>query len=107
MRWYFFPFQRCLGRDECRVRLKRNVCMQLEILGSPTASYAISTGSLVVSMFSFALTAYTAFNMNDKFTSLERRLTALEKRLTELEKRLTALELSVIELKETTIKKFW
>ena len=93
MRWYFFPFQRCLGRDECRVRLKRNVCMQLEILGSPTASYAISTGSLFVSMFSFALTAYTAFNMNDKFTSLE--------------KRLTALEVSVIELKETTIKKLW
>ena len=96
MRWYFFPFQRCLGRDECRVRLKRNVCMQLEILESPTASYVISTGSLVVSMLSFALTAYTAFNMN-----------GISKRLTALEKRLTALELSVIELKETTIKKFW
>ena len=96
MRWYFFPFQRCLGRDECRVRLKRNVCMQLEILESPTASYVISTGSLVVSMLSFALTVYTAFNMN-----------GISKRLTALEKRLTALEVSVIELKETTIKKFW
>ena len=71
MRWYFFPFQRCLDRDECRVRLKRNVCMQLEILGSPITSYAISAGSLVVSMFSFALMVYTNFNMNDKLTALE------------------------------------
>ena len=47
-------------------------------------------------MLSFALTAYTAFNMN-----------GISKRLTALEKRLTALEVSVIELKETTIKKFW
>ena len=92
-----FPFQRCLDRDECRVRLKRNVCMQLEILESPTASYVISTGSLVVSMFSFALMVYTTFNMNDKFTSLEKRLTALE----------NELRTSVKLLNETTIKKFW
>ena len=74
--------------------------MQLEILGSPitsvTTSYAISAGSLVVSMFSFALMVYTAFNMNDKLTALEKLRTSVNE-----------LRKSVNELKETTIKKFW
>ena len=93
MRWYLFPFQRCLGRDECRVRLKRNVCMQLEILESPMTSYAISVGSLVVSMLSLALTAY---NMN-----------GISKTLTALEVSVSELKTSVKLLNETTIKKFW
>ena len=88
-----FPFQRCLDRDECRVRLKRNVRMQLEILESPMTSYAISVGSLVVSMLSLALTAY---NMN-----------GISKTLTALEVSVSELKTSVKLLNETTIKKFW
>ena len=70
--------------------------MQLEILESPMTSYAISVGSLVVSMFSLALTAYTTFNMN-----------GISKRLTALEVSVSELKTSVKLLNETTIKKFW
>ena len=77
--------------------------MQLEILESPMTSYAISVGSLVVSMFSFALTAYTTFNMN----GISKRLTALEKKLNALEVSVSELKTSVKLLNETTIKKFW
>ena len=67
--------------------------MQLEVLESPMTSYAISVGSLVVSMLSLALTAY---NMN-----------GISKRLTALEVSVSELKTSVKLLNETTIKKFW
>ena len=63
-------FQRRHYRDECRVRLKKHVSMQLEVLDSAVTSYAISAGALFVRTCSLALMTYTNFQMIENMKKL-------------------------------------